>query len=144
MIQGQVPEGIPGNAGLMEGRCDSFANQHGLRCMLEDHRVPGNQGRCNRVDCGHAWIVPRRDHEDGSVWFMHNSALEVSTVLDDIRLKRGLGDPGHVVGAFLEAAELATVPDRAAHLPGQFRNDLRIGGAEARNPVKDHFRSLSD
>ena len=49
-------------------------------------------------------------------------------------------DTGHILGAFLNAAEFTAVASRAAHLPGQFGNQLVVHLAQlfhTRDPCKN-------
>ena len=109
-----------GRPGLLEGLGEALADQQRLRGVLEDHRVAGHQRRHDGVDGGEVGIVPRRDdHDDAERLLLHVAAEAVLRVRRQHRGERLLGDLDHVLRAFLDAAELAAIAHRPAHLPGE-------------------------
>ena len=119
-----------GQAGLAEGGNDALADQQRLRCVLDDNGIAGHQRRHDGVDRRQIGVVPGRDDEDESVRLAGEEAVKGVGVLDNRRLERVGGDRGHVLRAFVDAAELAAIAHRPAHHMGQFDGHLVIHGAE--------------
>ena len=86
--------------------------------VFQDHRVPGNQRRSNRIDCGHIGIVPGGDDEYNAL----GNAFDVSFkrfVLAHLDIGQRLsGDLTHMGCTFIEAAEFTAIADRGGPSSG--------------------------
>ena len=128
VVQDDVLEHILGHACRMEGLGQTFAHQQGLAGVLQHHGIPRDQGGDQGVDRGQIGIVPGRDDEDDTHGFAGEVAAELVAVLDHFGRKRLGGDAGHIVGAGVHPAKLATIAGGAAHLPGDlFHHDIGHG-----------------
>jgi len=56
-----------GHAGLAKGVGHPLGHERGLRGVLQQHRVAGQQGRYHRVHGGQERVVPRRQNQDHAV-----------------------------------------------------------------------------
>ena len=122
-------------AGALGGFGEALADQQGLRGVLEDHRVAGQQRRDDRVDRGEVRIVPGRDHHHDAERLARDEAGEAGLVGELLeRRERRLGDRDHVARALLDAALLAAEADRPAHLPGELGHDLVVHLRAAHRP----------
>jgi hypothetical protein len=92
---------------------------------------------CFSVDGGQVGIVPGRDDHDHAQRLAPDHAAEGVAILDHHWRQRFASDIGHVVGAFLDPADLAAIADRAAHLPGNLGHDLVVQGAQPGDPGAD-------
>ena len=126
----------------MEGLCHPFAHQWGLAGVFEDHCIPGDQSRGHGVDRSHIGVVPWCHDQDHPMWNALDHAAKGVAVFDLNRGKRVFRDFRHVGCAFVEPAKLPAIADGAAHLMGQFRNDLVVHRAHVcdallhqRNPL---------
>ncbi|MNP46555.1 hypothetical protein D3C76_1405610 [compost metagenome] len=97
--------------------------------MLEDHAVAGHQCRNDRIHCGEVGVIPRCDHQHGTHWLAFDIAAKTRERIGFER-RQGLRRNGdHVPGTLFEAAQLAgAIAHRAAHLPGQFGDDVILHG----------------
>jgi hypothetical protein len=123
VVEDDVLEDVGGHAALVERVGQPFAHEDRLARVLQHDRVPGDEGRDDGVDRGEVGVVPGCDDEDEAVGFALDPAVEAVRVLGDHRGQRLGGDPGHVGGAFVHAAEFAAEAGGAAHLPGEFLDD---------------------
>ncbi|MNE35551.1 hypothetical protein D3C80_1293210 [compost metagenome] len=131
VAQVQVLEHAVGQTGLGEGRNHAFGAQRGLRRVLEQHRVAGQQRRHHRVHRGQVGIVPGRDDQGHAQRFAADETGEAGFVRQADVGQGALGDIGHVAGALDEAADLAGgVADRPAHHPAQLLGQLLFPGGE--------------
>ena len=137
VIEKEVLEHIIRDPGSVKGFCHAFADQQGLRGMLEKDHIPRNQGRRHRVDRCHVRIVPGRDHEDDPLRFAHDLAPESRTVLDQDRGKCFRRNCSHMARAFLEPAEFTAIADRSSHLMRQFECHALGGLANLGHPRED-------
>ncbi len=137
MIQKDVLEHVLGDAGSGEGADQAFAGQQGLGGGLQHHRVARDQRRSDGVDGGQIGIIPGRDDQDKAVRFTVYAAFEGVAVLDDQRGQGVLGNVGHVVGAFVDAAEFAAVADRPAHHVRDFKRRV-VGHVAQRGDTGAH------
>ncbi|MNV92528.1 hypothetical protein D3C71_1871400 [compost metagenome] len=63
MIEQQVVEQAGGQMGATQGFGETFADQQGLRGMLEDHAVARHQRRDDGVHRRQVGVVPGCDHQ---------------------------------------------------------------------------------
>ena len=128
MIEKDVLEHVLGHARRVKGPRHPLAHQKGLRGVFEHNRVPGDERGGHRVDCRHVRVVPWRHDKDHAMWHAPDIAFERGVLAyGDVR-ERLSGNRGHVACALVEPAELATIANRPAHHPGQFRHHLVIHG----------------
>ena len=125
MIQDEVLEQTVRQFCATECFGEAFADQQGLRGVLQDHAVAGHQGWNYRIDGGEVRIIPGCDDQDSAERLAFHLAFE-SCLGSGIDCGERFGRyRDHVAGTFFEAAQFASaVANRAAHLPGQFGHDL--------------------
>ena len=142
VIQKHVLKHVLRHSGSMKRLRHPLTHQRRLAGMFQHHGIARNQGRCDGVDRGHIGIIPGgHDQHDTVRDTFDHAAKGVAVFNDDI----GQGIPGdvcHIGRAFAEAAKFATIPDRAAHLVGQFRHDLVIHRADVGDSVLHQRNSL--
>ncbi len=109
------------HSGRVERLGQTLADLQALAGMLEDHRIPGNERGGDGVDRGHVRIVPGRHDQDDAPGQALELAQEGVGVFNHGRCKTFGGDTGHIPHSLVEAAEFASVADRAAHLVSQFQ-----------------------
>jgi hypothetical protein len=118
MVEHDVLEHASGTPASWNASARCSPDLKRLGGVLEDDRVAGHQRRRDRVDRGHVGVVPRRDDQHDAVWRALDLAAEGIAVLDT----SGASAPRrsrHVGHAFVEAAILAAIADRPAHLVRQ-------------------------
>jgi hypothetical protein len=130
VVDEEVGEDVLRHAGLVEGVGHPLADQQGLRRMLEQHRVAGDQRRRDRVDRRHVGIVPRRHDQHDADGQPADVAGEGGVLADMNVGQRLFSDRRHVGGAFLDAAELAAIAHGPAHHVRQLRDDLVVHRAQ--------------
>ena len=144
VVEEDVLEHVFGNARLDKRTHHALPDQDGLARMLDDHGIPRHQCGGDRVDRRHVGIVPGRDDEDDAMGDALDPALETGAVLDNDRRQRVGRNRRHIVGALVEATELAAVADRTSHLPGKLRHDLIDHLVQARNARKHKLDAVLD
>ena len=113
--------GEPGGAERVGQRCD----RGGLRGVLEQHRVAGQQRRHDRVDRGEVRVVPGGDHEHDTERLARCPAVEAVEVVEDLIGERFGGDVDQIARAFEHATDLARADgDGPPHQLRQFFGDL--------------------
>ncbi|MNK77639.1 hypothetical protein D3C87_972470 [compost metagenome] len=142
VVEEDVDEDIFRHAGLYEGPHHPLAHQQRLRRMFDDNRISGHQGGGNGVDRRHVRIVPRRDDEDHAMRLTLDAAFEIAAFLDDERRQRIRRNGGDIIGALVEALELAAITNRTAHHMRQFRHDFRHHFIEARNTLQNQLNAV--
>jgi hypothetical protein len=130
VVEDDVLEDVRRHAALVERLGQPFAHEDRLARVLQHHGIPGDQRRDDGVDRGEVGVIPRRDDEDEAVGFALDAAVEAVRAFGDHGGEGVLGDPRHVGGALVHAAEFAAEAGGAAHLPGEFLDDARLLVAE--------------
>ncbi len=132
-------------AGRLECLREPLADEQRLGGMLEDDGRTRDQCRHDRVDRRQIGIVPRRDHHHHAERIpLHIAAEAILRVRCHDRLERLFGDLDHVLRALPDAAELAAVAHRPAHLPGEFRHDLLRPGDESLEEGEHQLAAFRD
>jgi hypothetical protein len=142
MVEDDVLEDVLRHPALVERVGQPFAHEDRLARVLQHHRVPGDQRRHDGVDRGEVGVVPRCDDEDEAVGLALDPPVEAVRRFSDHGGEGLCGDPGHVGGALVHAAEFAAEAGRAAHLPGEFLDDAVLFVPErgnARGDARDAF-----
>ena len=145
MGEHQVLENPLGQACRVHRLLEALSHQDGLRRMLEDHGVAGDQRRGDRVDRGHEGVIPGRHHEDQAERLALDHALEArAVVIRNGRSQAVLGDTRHIAHSLLETAEFAAVAHRPAHLLGEFRDDFLVHRQHGVEELQDIGATLLD
>jgi hypothetical protein len=121
MIQHDILENVRRNARCGKRLGEVLTHLERLRGMFQDHRIACHQRRGNGVDRGHVGVVPWCNHHHHAMRNALDLSLERVAVLDFDRCQRAFGNARHVAHAFVEAAILAAITHRPAHLVRQLR-----------------------
>ncbi len=111
---------------LGEGASEALADQQCLRRAFKGDGVAGDERRDDGIDGGEVGVVPGRDDEHRADRLAGDITMEAVAVLDDEGSERVFRDRGHVGRPLLDAADLAAIAHRPAHLPGKLRHDLPV------------------
>ena len=126
MRQDEIVEETLGQAGAPERLGDTLADEQRLRGVLQDDGIAGEKAGHDSVDRGEIRIVPRRDHHHHADRLARDVAAEAGLLRRVIGLERLLGERRHGAYALLDAALLAAIADRPAHLPGELHGDVVV------------------
>ncbi|MNL00476.1 hypothetical protein D3C87_1209100 [compost metagenome] len=129
MVEQQILEQPFGQIGAAHGFGETLAHQQRLRSMFEDHAVAGHQRRDDRVDRGQVGVIPRRDYQHRAQRFTFDLPSKAGDGRGFKCGQRVMRNTDHVPRPLFETAQLArAIAHRAAHLPGQFRDDFGFHG----------------
>ena len=106
--------------------------------------LPASSAGHDGVDRGEIGIVPRRDHHHDADRLARDIAAEARLLRRVIRLERLLGERHHGADALLDAALLAAIADRPAHLPGELHGDVVVHREQRIEKGEHVARALGD
>ena len=130
MRQDEIGEQTFRQAGTPERLGDALADKQRLRRVLQDDGVAGKKSGNDGVDRCEIRVVPRRDDHDDADRLARDIAAEAILRRRGVRLERLFGQDHHGADALLDAALLAAIADRPAHLPGELERNVVVHGEQ--------------